>query len=145
MINNAGVWHPKDDQVSIDGTALRETFEANFFGPVDIIESIISCMNPGGHIVNVSSRRASLTNTHESLYPCYGLSKTALNMYTRILAARLKDNITVSSVHPGFVQTDMNEGEGDITPEEAASDLYELANKKVETGQFWFKGEKMPW
>lgn len=145
LINNAGMWHEKDDQSVIDISVLRETLEANLLGPIDFTERLVSMINPGGHIINLSSRRGSLTNTKESLYPDYGISKAALNMFTRILAARLKGIVTVASVHPGFVQTDMNEGEGDISSQEAARDIYELVNKDIETGQFWFKNEKLPW
>ena len=82
---------------------------------------------------------------HEIKYPCYSISKAAFNMFTKFLALRLKDTMTVSAVHPGFVRTDMNEGEGDILPEEAAEDIYTLANAKVASGKFWFKGEEFLW
>jgi NAD(P)-dependent dehydrogenase (short-subunit alcohol dehydrogenase family) len=66
-------------------------------------------------------------------------------MYTKILATRLGDAYVVSSVHPGFVRTDMNEGEGELSPEEAAQDIYKLAMRKVKSGQFWYKGKHFPW
>jgi NAD(P)-dependent dehydrogenase (short-subunit alcohol dehydrogenase family) len=75
----------------------------------------------------------------------YKISKAALNMVTRCLAIRLDGQITVSSVHPGWVKTDMGGDDADIEPEEAAEDIFTLANSQVETGQFWFKGEKFPW
>jgi NAD(P)-dependent dehydrogenase (short-subunit alcohol dehydrogenase family) len=80
-------------------------------------------------------------------YPCYKISKCALNMYTRTLASRLnEDKITVSSVHPGWVRTEMGGEDADMSPEEAAAHIYELAIKPPkESGQFWFKGEKMSW
>ncbi len=121
-------------------STLQETFEANLFGPIEITERLTSTMNDNGHIVNVSSRRGSLDYTKDGLYPCYSLSKAALNMFTRKLAFRLKGAVVVSAVHPGFVKTDMNEGEGDVSPEEAAADIYHLACQRVETGQFWFQG-----
>jgi NAD(P)-dependent dehydrogenase (short-subunit alcohol dehydrogenase family) len=66
-------------------------------------------------------------------------------MLTRIWAMRLEGKITVSSVHPGWVKTDMGGDDADIEPKEAAEDIFKLANSKVETGQFWFKGKKFPW
>jgi NAD(P)-dependent dehydrogenase (short-subunit alcohol dehydrogenase family) len=145
LVNNAGIWHPKDEHKTIEIPTLRETLEANLFGPINFTERLLPLMNDGGHIINLSSRRGSMSYTTESLYPCYGISKAALNMFTRNLAARLKGKQTVSCVHPGYVKTDMNEGAGDITAEEAADDIYQLARSNVETGQFWFKGEKFPW
>lgn len=145
LVNNAGMFHLGDDQETINVDVLRETLEVNTLGPIDFTERLVPLMNDGGHIVNVSSRRGSMTFTSESLYPDYGISKAALNMFTRILAARLKGRVTVSSVHPGYVKTDMNEGHGEIEPEEAANDIFTLASSDVETGGFWYKGERFPW
>lgn len=96
----------------------------------------------------MSSSAGSLARSKEpddDEYPAYRISKTALNMYTRTLAVRLNGMVTVSSVHPGWVKTDMGGSDADREPEEAAEDIFKLANSHVETGQFWFKGEKFPW
>lgn len=147
LVNNAGIWHSKDDTLEIHSLPLRETFDVNVFGTIEFTEKILPLMGQNGHILNVSSRRGSLEYIvkTDGSYPDYCLSKAALNMFTRLLSVRLKGRVTVSSVHPGFVQTDMNEGEGDFTPEEAAEDIFALTMKPIETGQFWFKGEKFPW
>ncbi len=79
-------------------------------------------------------------------WPDYKISKTALNMVTRILSVRLQNqDIIVSSVHPGWVKTDMGGSGADIEPEEAAEDIFKLATSRPESGQFWFRGEKFPW
>lgn len=146
LVNNAWVFHDKDVTEAVDATVLRETLETNLYGTIDLTERLVPSMNRNGHIVNVSSRRGSMAYTEEkSPHPCYGIAKAALNMFTRVLAARLKGDVTVSAVHPGFVQTDMNDGEGDISPQEAAEDMLRVIDGQVETGQFWFKGERYPW
>lgn len=67
----------------------------------------------------------------------------------RTLAMRLSPknggDITVSSVHPGWVKTEMGGDDAPMTPAEAAEHIYTLAISNPETGQFWFKGEKYPW
>jgi NAD(P)-dependent dehydrogenase (short-subunit alcohol dehydrogenase family) len=78
-------------------------------------------------------------------YPSYKISKTAINMYTRTLALRLKDQVTVSSVNPGWVKTDMGGEDADITPEEATENIFKFAISKPDSGLFWFNGEMMPW
>ena len=152
LINNAGVLEDEDEtQVIVE--KLRKTLEVNLIGTIDFTEHIIPLLNKGGHIINISSTASSLEMTgfavashHPGYYPAYKISKTALNMYTRTLAMRLHENsITVSSVHPGWVKTDMGGLEADITPEEAAKNIYNLAISEPETGQFWFNGEKLPW
>ncbi|MFZ2205401.1 MAG: SDR family NAD(P)-dependent oxidoreductase [Minisyncoccia bacterium] len=147
LINNAGVIVDKNN-FKVDIECLRKTLEVNLIGAINFTEQIISILNNGAHILNASSSAGSLARTQESdddQYPAYKISKAALNMYTRTLAMHLKDKITVSSFHPGWVKTDMGGPDADMTPGEAAGYIYNLATSKVETGQFWFKGDKMPW
>lgn len=145
LINNAGIWSGIEDDPMIHMDILRKTLEVNLFGTADFTERLIPVMNDGGHIVSVSSRAGSLTKQTHANYPDYKISKAALNMLTRCLAMRLNGKITVSSVHPGWVKTDMGGSDADIEPEEAAEDIFKLATSKPETGQFWYKGEKFPW
>ena len=147
LINNAGmVVEDEINKLAIDIKYLRETLEVNLIGTIDFTEKIIPLMNKGGHIINISSSSGSLEYTAYTLnYPAYRISKVALNMVTRILAIRLKGKITVSSVHPGRVKTDMGSSDADMEPEEAAEYIFKLANSKIQTGQFWFKGKKFLW
>lgn len=149
LINNAGALIDEEETTVII-PKLRKTLEINLIGPIDLTERIIPAISKDGHIVNVASSAGSLAlpayDSHEEgHYPSYKISKTAVNMYTKTLAARLKGEITVSSVHPGWVKTDMGGQDADFTPEEAAENIFKLAISRPETGQFWFNGEKMPW
>ena|SRR3989338_3905010 len=145
LINNAALWIEGDYEKEVDVAILRKTLEANLIGIVDLTERLIPLMNEGGHIINISSRQGSFGYITAMFTTSYSISKAALNMYTRALAYRLADRVTVSAIHPGYVKTDMNEGEGEIEPGEAAKDIYELALRDVETGKFWFKGEEFSW
>ncbi|MEK7641756.1 MAG: SDR family NAD(P)-dependent oxidoreductase [Patescibacteria group bacterium] len=154
LINNAGILIDNDD-TSVIVEKLRQTLDVNLIGTTDFTERIIPLMNTGGHILQISSSAGSLegaadlrTSHYPYHYPAYKISKAAINMYTRTLATRMANdakNLTVSSVHPGWVKTDMGGDEAPMTPEEAAGHIYELAVSNPETGQFWFKGEKYPW
>ena len=154
LINNAGVLLD-NEETRVIINKLRETLEVNLIGTIDLTERVIPMMNNGGHIINTSSQAGSLTeadilaDTHEPYhYPAYKISKTAINMYTRTLAVRMNHEntgIIVSSVHPGWVKTDMGGDEAPTTPEEAAENIYKLAISRPETGQFWYNGKKYPW
>jgi len=145
FINNAGVLLDVDD-TSVDTNKLLNTLQVNLIGAIDLTQKILPIINEGGHIINISSSAGSMTNVHHAEYPSYKISKAGLNMFTSWLAYKLKGKITVSSVHPGRVKTDMGDWEGDMDIDEAVLHIYETAtNKNLETGQFWFKGEKFPW
>jgi len=146
LINNAGIVIEEEvNEKLIDMDYLRKILEINLLGTIDFTERIIPLMNSGGHIINISSHAGSLNGNYGKNYPSYRISKVGLNMFTKILAARLNGKITVSSVHPGWVKTDMGGEEAEREPEEAAEDIFKLTNSNIETGQFWFKGKKYPW
>lgn len=144
-INNAGVLLDVDE-TEVDTELLRKTLQVNLIGAIDLTQKNLPMINEGGHIINISSSAGSMANVHHAEYPAYKISKAGVNMFTSWLAFKLKGKITVSSIHPGRVKTDMGDWEGDMDIDEAAEYIYETAIKKdLETGQFWFKGEKFPW
>ncbi len=149
LINNAGVM-ADEEETSVVTDKLRKTLEVNLIGTIDFTERLLNNLNEGGHVVNISSSAGSLDNVGKTShkpqhYPSYKISKSALNMYTKTLALKYKDDFIVSSVHPGWVKTDMGGEEADLTPREAAENIYKIAISNPETGQFWFEGEKFPW
>jgi len=147
LINNAGVVYEKLNGPieDIDIAMLRKTLEINLIGTIDFTQRITSLINQGGQIINISSREGSLSQIKMYNDATYRISKAGLNMFTRLLALRWKEKIIVSSVHPGWVKTDMGGPNADLDPQEAANDIFKLANSKVESGQFWFKGKIFPW
>ena len=151
LINNAGILID-EEETAVVVKKLEETLKVNLLGTVDFTEQILSLVEDGGHIINISSTAGSLELATEGQshypdhYPAYRISKAALNMYTVTLARRLRvRNISVSSVHPGWVKTEMGGSEADISPKEAAKNIYEFTITHPETGGFWFNGERLPW
>ena len=149
LINNAGIL-ADEEETTVIADKLRQTLEVNLIGTIDFTERLLSIMNDDGHIINISSSAGSLDGTghsshFEGHYPAYKISKAAINMYTRTLALRLKGKITVSSVHPGCVKTGMGGEKADTLPEEAAVDIFDFALSSPKSGEFWFKGVRMPW
>ncbi|HSK91538.1 MAG TPA: SDR family oxidoreductase [Euzebyales bacterium] len=111
LVNNAGVEHEHPlDAVSYEvwRDAWRRTVATNLFGAADttycVARHMIDTGRPG-RIVNVSSRGAF---RGEPLHPAYGASKAAMNSMGQSLAQHLAPHgITVTTVAPGFVETDM--------------------------------------
>ncbi|MBI4435060.1 SDR family NAD(P)-dependent oxidoreductase [Candidatus Uhrbacteria bacterium] len=150
LVNNAGIL-ADEEETNVVIEKLRKTLEVNLLGTIDFTQRLLPLMNVGSHIMNVSSTAGSLelvgkVSHFMGHYPAYKISKAALNMYTRTLALELKDRgVTVSSVHPGWVQTDIGGQEADLTPESAADAMYQLAISRPESGGFWFAGKRLPW
>lgn len=148
LINNAGIGLDEVNE-EIDISILRKTLEVNLIGLIDFTERLLHNISKGGQVINTSSVMASLiadigNDVLDS--PSYRISKTAVNMYTKTLASRLKKKgITVSSVHPGWVKTDMGGKDAPRKPEEAANQIFKLATTPHETGLFWYDNEKFSW
>jgi 3-oxoacyl-[acyl-carrier protein] reductase len=110
LVNNAGIYvsHPIAD-VSYDEwqEAWQATLGVNLVGAANVTWCAVQHMIPagGGAIVNVSSRGAF---RGEPGQPAYGASKAGLNAFGQSLAVALAPHgITVATVAPGFVDTDM--------------------------------------
>ena len=111
LVNNAGIYieHPLD---AVDyhewQRAWRRTIDVNLVGAANITWCVARHMiatGRAGRIVNVSSRGAF---RGEPDHPAYGASKAALNSMGQSLAQHLAPHgITVTTLAPGFVETEM--------------------------------------
>lgn len=151
LVNNAGVFLDEDRQTrtaSLDPLILDKTLCVNLFGPIRVCDAFIPHMAKGGRIINVSSTMGQLTGGSDGYGPSYSMSKAALNMYTQLLAADLRDRqIMVDSFHPGWVKTDMGGPNATVAPEEAAKTALFLASRphSSETGLFWHNQRVIAW
>jgi len=159
LVNNAGIivddLAKAPSEQSLD--AWRETFETNLFAVVAVTQAFLPLLKaaPAARIVNVSSILGSLTlhlDPNSTIYgfkiPAYDASKSALNAWTVHLAHELRDTpIKVNAVHPGYVQTEMNGGQGEIdVPTGAKSSVgMSLIDADGPTGSFTYLGNTLPW
>jgi NAD(P)-dependent dehydrogenase (short-subunit alcohol dehydrogenase family) len=110
LVNNAAIYgdHPIA-QISYEEwqAEWKATIETNLFSAANLCYCAAQHMiaHGGGHIVNVSSRGAF---RGEPNAPAYGASKAGLNAMGQSLAVALAPhNISVTTVAPGWVETDM--------------------------------------
>jgi 3-oxoacyl-[acyl-carrier protein] reductase len=149
LINNAGVFeaHPIDECTYDEWQrAWTHTLGVNLVGAANVTWCAVRHMSSGGRIVNVASRGAF---RGEPRQPAYGASKAGLIALGQSLAQALgRRGIAVTSVAPGFVETDMAgdelEGESGIarraesplgrvaTAEEVAAAVIYLASPQAE-------------
>ena len=167
LINNAGITGsgqvaPSDahDQVpsSVDLDMVRAVFETNVFGAIAVTNAMLPLLrrSPAPRIVNVSSGAASLTIASDPDGPlaalpasaAYAPSKSALNSLTVQYANELrKDGILVNAADPGYVDTEINNHNGYLTPAQGAAILVRLATLGAEgpTGGFLSEDGSVPW
>jgi NAD(P)-dependent dehydrogenase (short-subunit alcohol dehydrogenase family) len=123
LINNAGVLgEMPQNALTIGTTQLREVFDTNFFGTIDVTQSFLHLLGqaPVPVIVNITSGLASLTLQSDPTWvhapyklAAYGPSKTALNAYTVFLADELRaQGFKVNAVDPGQTATDFTGHQG---------------------------------
>ena len=123
MINNAAILYDTW-QKAIDGDldVVNDALWTNLFGPWRMSQAFVPTMKTNRYvrIVNASSLAGSVEYTNYGGTPAYSISKAALNMLTRKLAAELANTgILVNSVDPGWVATDMG-GHGGRPVQEGA-------------------------
>jgi NAD(P)-dependent dehydrogenase (short-subunit alcohol dehydrogenase family) len=167
LVNNAGVTgsgqvspHEALDQVpsTVALDMVRAVFETNVFGVITVTNAVLPLLrrSPAPRIVNVSSAAGSLTIAANPEGPLAGLpasaayspSKTALNALTVQYANELrKDGILVNAADPGFVDTEINNHSGYLTPAQGAAVAVRLATLGADgpTGGFFNEGGPVPW
>ena len=149
LINNAGIG-PDLDTIEPELQSFKQTFDVNVTGTVFFTELIYKHINIGGKIINISSKMGSIKLCERVDSIAYRMSKTALNMYTKILTNRLVDKLTVATVHPGWVRTTIakdNIKNGRLSAEESASKIFNFVTSDFENGVFWDveAGRKTEW
>jgi NAD(P)-dependent dehydrogenase (short-subunit alcohol dehydrogenase family) len=157
LINNAGIgeWGFKPSE--IDLAKIREVYETNFFGPVNLIQSMLPLLRKSKHgrVVNVSSSLGSLTLSSDPnstfadfLALGYNTSKSALNSMTIQFAKELKDTgIKVNAICPGYCATDINGNSGPRSAAEGAVAAIEYATIGADgpTGGYFNDKGRIPW
>lgn len=163
LINNAGITGGMP-QKALEATPEQFTavFDTNVTGVARVTQAFIDLVKKSAEprIVMVSSSQGSLTvaNDPNSKYyhhkgAVYQPSKSALNMYSLILAYELRDTpVKVNMVDPGFTKTDLNNHRGTGTVEEAGARVvkYALIGNDGPTGkyiseEFNPETEDIPW
>jgi NAD(P)-dependent dehydrogenase (short-subunit alcohol dehydrogenase family) len=156
LINNAGIYggYP---QTALDSTIdqFKAAYDVNVYGVVRVTQAFIDLLKKSSapRIVNVSSSQGSITLHSDPNYKYYDYkgavylsSKSAMNMYTVVLAYELKNtSFKINAVCPGFTKTDFNGHRGPGAVEDAGKRVvkYALIDNDGPTGKF-FSEENNP-
>ena len=109
LINNAGI--TKDNLfLRMTEDDWNEVINTNLTGVFRVTKLVAKGMlkQKWGRVINISSIAGIMGNPGQTNYSA---SKAAVDAFTRSLAKELGSrNITVNSIAPGFIETDMTEG-----------------------------------
>jgi NAD(P)-dependent dehydrogenase (short-subunit alcohol dehydrogenase family) len=151
LVNNAAIhYDPWQYAIDADLSLAEQAMVTNVYGPWRLYQIFIPLMkrNEYGRIVNVSSPGGSLHYMQEGGSPAYSISKAALNVLTRKLAAELqRTGILVNSIDPGWLATDMG-GPGGGSVQEGTHGIIgaaTLSGNGPSGGFFYGQGKPVPW
>ncbi|KAF8373076.1 hypothetical protein PRIPAC_79505 [Pristionchus pacificus] len=158
LVNNAGVLIGVDYNNPIKREDVAVHFNVNCIATMVVTQAFRDLLklaakkNEHAQVVNISSDLGSIADSHGSTprgFTPYSMSKAALNMFTRNVSIDWKDDgIRCTSIHPGWVQTDMGGQEAELTVEESTSNIARTIFKLDEStnGLFYnWKFDAMKW
>ncbi len=151
LINNAGVLVSGERYGELVAKSFADTFATNVIGPLLLTQALTPLLEHGdaARVINLSSDLGSQGDTVAFNTPSYAISKAALNMVTRLTAAELgARGITVISLNPGWVRTDMGGARAPLAVPESVAAMLEVIDrlKPGDGGRFLdYTGAEVVW
>jgi NAD(P)-dependent dehydrogenase (short-subunit alcohol dehydrogenase family) len=147
---NAGISGPSS-VVTASADELDEIMQANVFGPVRLAHALLGHVRPQtGILAFMSSAMGSIAENESGSMEVYRASKTAQNGFARSLwLSAAKDvGVTVLSIHPGWVKTDMGGAGADIDVDTSVTGIANqlAANHGADVHRFIdYSGREIAW
>lgn len=151
VVNNAGVIGDRAPSVlDTDLDDFARTLAVNTIAPLAVTRAFLPHLKRSARprLLTVSSFMGTMSNAKANSIS-YRASKAAVNKVMRGLATDLEPmGISVASLHPGWVKTDMGGQGADITPQESAAGILAIAESLTleTTGRFLnYDGSVLDW
>jgi 3-oxoacyl-[acyl-carrier protein] reductase len=112
LVNNAGT-SAEGLLANLHNTQIEQLLRLNVLSPIVLTKYVVRQMMAAGEgrIINIGS---IIGSTGYNGLAVYGASKAAANGFTRSLAREVgRVGITVNTVAPGFIETELTKGLGD--------------------------------
>ncbi len=151
LINNAGVGSTNQHFEAVSPKSWLEVLKVNLIAPLMITQSIINNVKKGSDkkIYFLSSQLGSIGDNASGGMYIYRSSKTGLNQVVKSLSVDLKaQGITVVSLHPGWVKTDMGGPNAPVSIDESIEGMMQVIDSTDirDTGRFLnYDGKELPW
>jgi NAD(P)-dependent dehydrogenase (short-subunit alcohol dehydrogenase family) len=151
LIANAGAYGPeRQAPLDMDFDGTLDLFSINALGPLRVAQAFLPRLRRGRNprIVFMSSVMGSMA-LEGSFNVAYRASKAALNKFMQGLAEDVKgDGVTVISLHPGWVRTDMGGADAPLSVEESVAGIIKTVDALTlaQTGTFLdYRGARVEW
>jgi NAD(P)-dependent dehydrogenase (short-subunit alcohol dehydrogenase family) len=165
LINNAGIYSartngnkpysgdnkdPGQKFGSLDADGWAFVLKVNAVAPFMVTEALLPNILSGAHrkVIMITSRGGSIETVQEGGL-AYRSSKAALNSAMRSTSRTLTPKgITMISLHPGWVQTDMGGMKAQISVEASVNGMVNVITelKLDDSGKFFdYEGKSVPW
>jgi NAD(P)-dependent dehydrogenase (short-subunit alcohol dehydrogenase family) len=150
LINNAGVYPPSSfGDTNYDEWA--KAFKVNSMAPLKMAEAFVQHLTRGQlkKVATLTSKMGSIDDNTSGESYSYRSTKTAVNMVMKSLSIDLKPyGISVVTLHPGWVQTDMGGRSALISTQTSVAGLRKaIENLSLQnTGKFIaYDGKAINW
>jgi NAD(P)-dependent dehydrogenase (short-subunit alcohol dehydrogenase family) len=148
---NAGVAGPQNKPATQASEAeVGQLFFTNAVAPLRLAEHLLPLVDARqGLLVFMSSILGSVETGPGMGMSLYGASKAALNHMTRTFVSELGETgLTVLSMHPGWVKTDMGGEQAPLDVETSTRGMVEQVTKALGSGghrYLDYQGDPLPW
>lgn len=156
LINNAVTTSPdiNKELEDFDLDTVMPALNVATVGPLRVIKAFLPLLKKSqgtALIVNISSEAGSIGACYRTAYIDYGMAKAALNMATKTLHNKFKDDpkMNIIAVHPGWVRTNEGNAKAPFGSYEQAETMRLMFETKRhdKTGPIFvtYAGEEYPW
>ena len=152
LLSNAGIYGSKGAAFGeIEAVEWRNVLEVNTIAPLMLAQEFVEQVAASQQklVAIVSSKVGSIADNSSGGSYMYRSSKTAVNQVVKSLSIDLADRgISVISLHPGWVQTDMGGPNAEISTDTSVSGLKKILQSAglAQSGQFIdYDGSSIPW
>lgn len=153
LVNNAAILSDSDRGKKITEIGMEifeETMQINFLGQVRLTHKLLPLLTNNSQIINIGARPALFSNLSAkmSMAAAYQISKLAFHGWAVMLAEVLREReIRVTTMHPGWVRTDMGGSKAHRSIEEGVDTVIWLAlESTIEmSGKMFQDREEIAW
>ena len=149
LIANAGIATPGTARTAEEAAGWTDIFRINCIAPVLLAQAVMPRLAEAkGKAIAISSEMGSIAGSSTAWIP-YRSSKAALNMAWHVLANEVrKQEVTLATLHPGWVQTDMGGPTATIDAPTSVRGMIGIISGMdiAQSGGFFsYDGRELPW